>query len=410
MRIVHLGLGHFFRAHQAWYTAHAPDAAGWGIAAFTGRSTDLAEALTTQGGLYTLIVRSADGDAAEIVGAVSRAHPGSEIDALCGYLADPAVAVVTLTVTEAGYRAGSDSIPDRLVTGLAARRAAAAGPIAVVSCDNLPDNAHVVRSLVLDLAGRVDAELAEWIAANVSFVTTMVDRITPATTDDDRVTAAGLTGSTDRAPVVTEPFTEWVLAGDFPAGRPAWDVAGALFVADVSPYEERKLWLLNGGHSLLAYLGSARGHLTVAQAVADPDCLGWLQDWWDLAGGYVRLPADEVSAYRDALLDRFSNPRIQHLLAQIATDGSRKLPIRVLPVLRREREAGRVPTAAVRILAGWIEHLRGAGAPVKDPDAEQLVALAGSDHPAAGVLAALDPALADDTDLIAAVSVLTTHS
>ena len=410
VRIVHLGLGHFFRAHQAWYTAHAPDAADWGIAAFTGRSTDLAETLAAQGGLYTLIVRSADGDAAEIVGSVSRAHPGSEIDALCRHLADRAVAVVTLTVTEAGYRAGPDSMPDRLVTGLAARRTAAAGPIAVVSCDNLPDNGHVARSLVLDAARRVDAELAEWIAANVSFVTTMVDRITPATTDDDRDTAARLTGSADRAPVVTEPFTEWVLAGEFPAGRPAWDAAGALFVADVSPYEERKLWLLNGGHSLLAYLGSARGHLTVAEAVADPACLGWLQDWWDLAGGYVRLPTDEVTAYRDALLDRFSNPRIQHLLAQIATDGSQKLPIRVLPVLRRERRAGRVPASAVRILAGWIEHLRGAGAPVKDPDADRLVALAGSDHPAAAVLAALDPALADDTDLIAAVSVLTTHS
>ena len=410
VRIVHLGLGNFFRAHQAWYTAHAPDAHDWGIAAFTGRSTGLADALTAQGGLYTLIVRSAGGDAAEIVGSVSRSHSGSEIDSLKMYLADPAVAVVTLTVTEAGYRPGPDSMPERLVAGLAARRAVDGGPLAVVSCDNLPDNGRVARSVVLEAARGVDPELADWIAANVSFVTTMVDRITPASTDDDRDTAARLTDAADQAPVVTEPFTEWVLTGDFPAGRPAWDAAGALFVQDISPYEERKLWLLNGGHSLLAYLGSARGHLTVAEAVADPECLGWLEDWWDLAGGYLSLPADEVADYRHALLDRFSNPRIRHLLAQIATDGSRKLPVRVLPVLQRERAAGRMPMAAVRILAGWIEHLRGVGVPVKDPDADRLLTLARSDRAEAAILTTLDPALADDTDLITAVSALTAHS
>jgi fructuronate reductase len=430
VRIVHLGLGNFFRAHQAWYTAHAEDAADWGIVAFTGRSTALADALTDQDGLYTLITRSATGDTTEIISSVSRAHPGADLDELFRNLADPRLAVVTLTVTEAGYLRGGDgvnrsdpaiqadvkawtaqrtslrTVPARLAAGLDARRAAGVGPIAIVPCDNLPDNGRVVRTVLTDFARAVEPGLAEWITETVSFVTTMVDRITPATTDDDRSTASRLTGFDDQAPVVTEPFTEWVLAGDFPAGRPRWQDAGARFVDDVTPYEERKLWLLNGGHSLLAYIGSARGHLTVAEAVSDPECLAWLEEWWDLAGSDLSLSDDEVAEYRAALLDRFRNPRIRHLLSQIAADGSQKLPIRVLPALRGERAVGRIPIAAVRILAGWINHLRGSGgaaAPVRDPDGERLVAIAAGDHPAAAVLGALDPTLVDDAELVAAV-------
>ena len=429
VRIVHLGLGNFFRAHQAWYTAHSSDAAAWGIAAFTGRSTNLADALSDQDGLYTLVVRSADDDTAEIIPSISHAYPGTDLARLFGYLADPGVAIVTLTVTEAGYlfdrgelnvrdpavRADLDAwaaghrtelrtVPARLAAALAARRDAGAGAIAIVPCDNLPDNGRVARTVVAGFASLVDSGLAEWIYDEVEFVTTMVDRITPATIEADRDRAAELTGFDDRVPVITEPFTEWVLSGDFPAGRPAWEDAGARFVDDVTPYEERKLWLLNGGHSLLAYLGSARGHLTVAEAVADPDCLGWLEQWWDLAGPYLRLRAQEVGDYRQDLLDRFRNPRIRHLLAQIAVDGSAKLPVRILPVLRRERADGRMPAAAVRILAGWLNHLRGAGAPVKDADGERLVALATGDHPAAAVLGALDSSLTDDPALVAAVA------
>jgi len=195
-------------------------------------------------------------------------------------------------------------------------------------------------------------------------VTTMVDRITPRVTPEDVRAVASRTGWQDAVPVVTEPFTEWVLSGDFPAGRPAWDAAGARFVADVVPHETRKLLLLNGGHSLLAYAGSARGHDTIAGAVADPVCLAWLHQWWDEAVRHVPLPAAELSDYRAALLSRFTNPRIRHTLAQIASDGSQKVPIRVLPVLRAERAAGRMPPGAVRVLAAWIGHLRGAGAPV----------------------------------------------
>jgi fructuronate reductase len=191
-----------------------------------------------------------------------------------------------------------------------------------------------------------------------------------------------------------------VLSGDFPAGRPAWDAAGARFVADIEPHEYRKLWLLNGGHSLLAYAGSARGHETIAEAVADPVCRGWLEQWWDEAATHLPLPAEEITDYRAALRERWANPRIQHRLAQIAADGSQKVPIRILPVLRRERADGRIPPGAVRTLAAWIGHLRGAGVPVKDANAGPFVAAAGS---ARDVLALLDPDLAADDALVAAV-------
>jgi fructuronate reductase len=432
VRIVHLGLGNFFRAHQAWYTATAPDAADWGIAAFTGRSTALADALTGQDGLYTLIVRGAAGDTCEVVDSVVAAHPGTDLDTWYDYLTRPEVRVVTLTVTEAAYLRGPDggldatradvrsdlpalrsderaavaTVPARLVAGLAARRAAGAGPLTVVSCDNLPENGAVTARVVADLATMVDPTLADWIRDTVSFVTTMVDRITPATTDDDRRAVVEQTGRVDAAPVVTEPYAEWVLSGDFPGGRPAWDAAGARFVADVTPYERRKLWLLNGGHSLLAYAGSARGHETVAQAVTDPRCRRWLDQWWDEAARHLPLPPDDVSAYRVALIERWSNPRIQHRLAQIAADGSVKLAVRIVPVLRAERAAGRMPAGAVRVVAAWIAHLRGAGAPVRDAAADAvLAAAAGSpDDAVRRVVALLDTDLATDDALLAALT------
>ena len=424
VRIVHLGLGGFFRAHQAWYTGAAPDAAEWGIAAFTGRSRALADDLTRQDGRYTLVVRGPQRDELSVQHALSAAHPGADLDAWRGYLARPEVAVLTLTVTEAAYaragdggldldrpevrgdvtaiRAGTavSSVPGRLVTGLAARRAAGAGPLAVVSCDNLPDNGAVVARVVEDLAAAADPALLAWIRDHVSFVTTMVDRITPRTTDADRRAVAERTGWADAVPVVTEPFTEWVLSGEFPAGRPGWDAAGARFVTDVHPHETRKLLLLNGGHSLLAYLGGAHGHDTVAAAVADPECRQWLERWWDEASRHVPLPAEDLAAYRAALLHRFANPRIRHTLAQIAADGSQKVPIRVLPVLRGERSAGRMPAAAVRALAAWLLHLRGIGVPVDDSGAEPYRDRARS---AREVLALLAPDLADDGDLVKAI-------
>ncbi|HEY2174261.1 MAG TPA: mannitol dehydrogenase family protein [Mycobacteriales bacterium] len=429
--VVHIGLGAFHRAHQAWYTHLANSESGQavGIAAFTGRRPDAATVLGDQDGLYTLLVRGREGDQAEIITSISAAYDGADVEALCRHLRDPAVTIVTLTVTEAGYRRSPDggidrddpevtadiaalrtsggipvTVPGRLVAALAGRRDADAGPVAIVPCDNLSDNGPATRRVVLDLAGAVDPDLRDWIDEQVGFVSTMVDRITPATTDADRDTVSGLIGLDDHTPVVTEPFAEWVVeSGGLPDRRPAWETVGARIVDDVTPFELRKLWLLNGAHSLLAYDGLARGHRTVAVAMADPVCRDWIEQWWDTAGALLPLAADEVAAYRAALVDRFENPRIEHNLRQIAGDGSQKLPFRVVPVLERERAAGRLPAAAVQALAGWLIHLR--TGEVRDPRADDLVPRVAGPLPEATrvVLGEVAPALVDDEKLVDAI-------
>lgn len=433
VRMLHLGLGNFFRAHQAWYTDRAHDAGDWGIAAFTGRRPGLADALSAQDGLYTLLIRDSDGDHCHTVSSVVSAHSGADSQAWLAHWRLPALAVVTLTVTEAGYTRLPDGRVDtgneavaadiaalrdspvtaartavgKLLAGLAARAAAGHGPVALVPCDNLPDNGAVLEHALRDLARHTGRpELTAAIDHCASFATTMVDRITPATTDEDRAAVTAATGIADSVPVVTEPFTEWVISGEFPAGRPGWEEAGARFVDDVTPYEQRKLWLLNGAHSLLAYAGGIRGHATVADAVADPVCLGWLEEWWAVASRHLSLPAEESAAYRKALLGRFANPRIRHALAQIAADGSQKLPVRILPVLHRERAAGGAPPdAAVRVLAAWVCHLRGLGVPVTDAGAEPLLPAVRGPLPEAvrAVLAFLDPGAEADEALVASV-------
>ena len=430
IRMVHLGVGNFHRAHQAWYTAHAADAAGWGIAAFTGRRPDTADDLAPQDGLYTLIVRSAERDSFELIGSLAAVHPAADHDAYLDDLRRPEVAVVTITVTEAGYLRGGDgrldtaddrlvadlaalradlsapvgTLPAKLVAGLAARRAAGAGAITVLSCDNLPHNGAVTAAVVGDLAALLDPDLATWIDREVDFATSMVDRITPATTDDDRAEVERERHYRDASPVPTEPYTEWVISGRFPAGRPGWESAGARLVDDVTPYEERKLWLLNGSHSLLAYVGPLRGHETIAQAIADRDCRAWVEMFWDEATAHLALPAAELADYRAALLTRFANPRVRHLLGQIAADGSLKLPVRIVPSLLAERAAGRLPVGGATAVAGWICHLRGRGTPVKDPGASRFADAAVGPRPAADVLALLAPELGTDEALVQLVT------
>ena len=444
VRLVHLGLGNFFRAHQCWYTEHAPDAADWGIAAFTGTSSPpLVDELNEQEGLYTLVSRAGDEDRFEVLSSLSRAHAVADHDAWLRYFEAPELAAVTITVTEAGYLRGAGggldvgrpdvqadiealrsdptglvrTAPGRLVAGIAARRRAGVGALALVPCDNAPGNGALAEQVVRDLAGLVHADLAAWFRDSVTVVTTMVDRITPRPTPQDARTVLERTGFDDRCPVVSEPFHEWVLSGAFPAGRPRWEDAGATFTDDVTPYEHRKLWLLNGAHSLLAYAGSIRGHATVAGAVADETCRSWLEEWWAVASPHLDQPAAgaaagaaggaaaDVAAYRAALLARFANARMHDRLDRIAADGSQKLPIRILPVLRAERAAGLVPAGATRVLAAWVCHLRGLGAPIRDTRAAEVVPLAAGPLGAAvpRVLGALDPALGADADVAAMV-------
>jgi len=432
VQLVHLGLGNFFRAHQCWYTEHASDAGQWRVAAFTGRgSQPLVQQLTEQQGLFTLVSRARSADQFEVLSCLSRAHAAADNEAWLRCFEAPELAAVTITVTEAGYLRGADggldagrpevqadiemlradpagavrTAPGRLLAGIAARWRAGAGPIAVIPCDNTPGNGPLAERVIRGLAQLVDDGLTSWLADSVAVVSTMVDRITPRTTPADVLAVRAATGFEDRCPVVCEPFHEWVLSGTFPAGRPRWEHAGARFTDDITPHENRKLWLLNGAHSLLAYAGSIRGHETVPAAIADETCRSWVEDWWAVASPHLDQPAADLAAYRAALLQRFSNARMRDRLDRIAADGSHKLPIRFLPVLRAERAAGRVPAAATRVLAAWICHLRGAGAPVSDARADEVVPLAAGPLAVAvaRVIGWLDPALGADAEVVSTV-------
>ena len=445
VRIVHLGLGAFARAHQAWFTARVDDDNEWGIAAFTGRSAAAADELAPQDGLFSLIERSVTTDSVEIVTSIVEAHDGSRLDLLIPLLAAPSTVLVTLTVTEAGYRLTADGEPNtadaavvadieelravfadpdsdltaaanlrnggprtalgRLLLGLEARRRTNAGPVAIVSCDNMPDNGPFVRAGVLGLAARTSPDAERWIAENVSFVSTSVDRITPKTTEEDIRTVTELTGWADAAPVVTEPFTDWILSGNFPVGRPAWEKAGARVVDDIEPFERRKLWLLNGSHSLLAYAGALRGHETVAAAIADPVCRAWVDELWDEAVQHLPTTGLDLDDYRTALLDRFDRARIEHRLAQIGAEGVTKLRVRFAPVARAEREVGRSAAACARAIGAWVALLR-TGRELPDAESAAVaVALSAPDSEVDRRLVELvDAGLANDAEFLDRVS------
>ncbi|WP_416416293.1 mannitol dehydrogenase family protein [Paenarthrobacter aromaticivorans] len=419
VRMVHLGLGAFHRSHQAWYTHRASDAAQWGIASFSGRRPDAADLLAAQDGVYTLVERSEEHDSFEPITSIVEAIDGANLHRLKELIASPMTALVTLTITEAAYsldeldesRALESSTPlGRLVLALSARREAGGGPIAVVSCDNLAHNGQVTKEAVLALAkwpsGQTGsfAGLAEWITDNVSFVSTSVDRITPRTTAADLEAAAAATGYRDEAAVVTEPFHNWILSGSFPAGRPRWEDAGAIFVDDIEPYENRKLWLLNGAHSILAYTGLSRGHGTVAAALADHTCKLAVEQFWDEAERH--LPSSLcVPDYRAALLRRFSNNRIAHHLTQIAADGSTKLRMRALPVLRAERAAQRAGSGASLMIAAWIAYVSST-AELQDPLATEIqeATSLSSENQTAAMLSLLSSELAQDDALASQIT------
>lgn len=442
--MLHLGLGAFHRAHQAWYTWAADPGREWGISGFTGRRPDTADLLRAQDGLYTLIERGPEHDRFDIITSIAEAHDGADLATFTRAAAAPETSAITLTVSEAGYRSdrnghadasdpllqhdagvlrdltsfdatrfsraveGSDlrTVPGRLLAGLERRRRADAGPLAVVSCDNVASNGTVLRQVLLDLAQSARSEaVLQWLNTSVSFVETSVDRITPATTDGDIASVMSATGWYDLAPVVTESFTNWILSGAFPGGRPDWELAGASFVDRIEPFEQRKLWLLNGAHSLLAYAGLAGGHRTVADAIADPRLRAAVEAFWDEATENLDPALPDLGRYRADLVSRFSNGRIEHRLAQIAADGTVKLRLRIAPVARAERARGRSAAASASALAGWIGCLR-AGIPLADPRSGAIRdALAtGPAGSTAALMRLIDPELADDAGFMVCVA------
>ncbi len=378
--IVHLGVGAFHRAHQAVYVDDALAAdPSWGIVGVSLRSAATHDALSPQDNLYTLITRAPDADSFRVIGSIVETLVAPrDPEAVVARLADPATRLVSLTVTEAGYCLGAGargldaanpavvaeveagapplSMPGVIVAGLARRRAAGLAPFTVMSCDNLRGNGAVTRSVIIDYARLVDPSLARWLEDLLVCPSTMVDRIVPKTTTDDIHEVNARCGYDDAWPVIGEPFGQWVIEDDFSLGRPPLTSPDVTFVGDVAPWEEMKLKLLNGSHSALAYLGLVAGHDTVAGAFADPALKRFV----------TRLATDELGAtlavsagldprgYLGQLHERFANPRMRHQLAQIAGDGSQKLPQRLLPAARDLVAAGRAPVAIATVIAAWI--------------------------------------------------------
>ncbi|CAN7394060.1 mannitol dehydrogenase family protein [Trinickia sp. LjRoot230] len=382
--IVHLGIGNFHRAHQALYTEEAIVAAGgeWGICGVTLQAdTSKRDALAAQQGLYSVVERGPAG-ARVIVPRVLRkvlAMPGDGAR-LFHRLADARVRIVSLTVTEKGYCRDTATAevdfahpgiardlvhPDtpRTVPGIlvAALRQRRNNPFAVLSCDNLSHNGEVLRRVVCSYARALDASLADWIAEHVPFPSTMVDRIVPATTDADRATALAALRCEDTMPVPCEPFRQWVIEDCFPAGRPAWEAAGAQMVDDVTPFELAKLRMLNGTHSTMAYLAMLGGIETVDAAIGEPSMRALIHAMMteEIAPTLSVPDSFDVFAYRDALLHRYANPALKHRCAQIAMDGSQKIPQRLLAPIA-ERLAAQQPFARLALaVAAWMQFLRG---------------------------------------------------
>ncbi|BAI76566.1 fructuronate reductase (plasmid) [Azospirillum sp. B510] len=406
--IVHLGVGAFQRAHQAAYTDALleKEFGPWGIAGVSLRSPDTRDALAPQDGLYTVAVRDAEGERLRVIGClldllVAHEDPGAVLERMCR----PSVRIVTLTVTEKGYchdpatGALNEGHPDIrhdldapgqprtaigfLVEALSRRRAAGLPPFTVLSCDNLPSNGDTVSRILRRFAELRDPAFGAWVAENVACPNSMVDRIVPATTEADRDRLSQALGMQDSWPVVTEPFTQWVVEDRFPAGRPAWEEVGVQMVADVHPYETMKLRLLNGSHSTIAYLGYLAGYETVSDSMADPAFATLVRNLMDReTGPTLRMPPGaDMEQYKDALIARFRNPALRHRTWQIAMDGTQKLPQRLLNPIR-DRLAANQPIDRLALgVAAWMRYVAGTdekGQPidVRDPLASRLAEIA----------------------------------
>lgn len=409
--IVHFGVGNFHRSHQAMYVDRLLNAGGardWAICGvgLLERDARMRDALAEQDGLYTLTLREPDGsNRFGVIGSIRRfLYAPDDPAALLEQLASPDVRIVSLTVTEGGYvsdpTTGRSPQDDPLVVeevagglenprtafgwivaALRERRRWGIAPFTVMSCDNIQGNGRVARLSVEGVARLVDEELADWIAAEVSFPSTMVDRITPVTTQTDVDRIATELGVEDAWPVSSEPFTQWVIEDVFTRGRPPFEQAGAVLVHDIEPYEAIKLRLLNASHQALAYIGQLSGYEYVHEAVADPRIAAYVRAYMEQEAVPTLVAPDgfDLAAYIDELFVRFGNPHVQDFLARLSVDASNRIPKFVVPVLADGVAAGAAGGVGASILATWRAWCRGVGAgqfPIDDVDAEMLVAAA----------------------------------
>jgi mannitol 2-dehydrogenase len=388
--IVHLGVGGFHRAHEAMYVdrllaqgkAHDWAICGVGVLPVDARMRD---ALVPQDGLYTLVEKAPDGTrSARIVGSiVEYLLAPDDPEAVVERMADPAVRIVSLTVTEGGYnldpltgefqRNAADVLADLrstsvrkttfgLVTeALVRRRARGVPPFTVMSCDNIAGNGDAARQSFAAFAGLRDEDLGQWVQSEVDFPNSMVDRITPVTTDEDRAEVAQRYGVTDRWPVVCEPFTQWVLEDAFGSGRPPWEDAGVQVVDDVEPYELMKLRLLNASHQALCYLGHLAGYRLVHDVAQDPLFADFLLSYMEQEGSPTLppVPGIDLAAYRAQLLERFSNDQVRDTVARLCAESSDRIPKWLVPVVRHNLRSGGSVRLAATVVASWARYAEG---------------------------------------------------
>ena len=382
--IVHLGMGAFHRAHQAMFTdaVLASGDLSWGIIGASLFSADKKQAMLSQDCLYALAEMGADSERVKVIGSIVGVFGGAEdVGALLERMSDAVTRIVSITATEKGYYLDSASgklqlqapeivadlaTPERpqtilglIVRSLEKRRAAGIAPFTVLSCDNLPNNGKLVKAAVLAFAREWEAEsdtgLAAWIEAEVAFPCTMVDRITPATTEADRRHVNERIGMEDACSVVTEEFVQWVIEDRFTLGRPDWNLGGAIFSNEIERWENMKLRCLNGSHSTLAYLGQLTGRETVAEAMRLPLITDVLDALWGEIRELLHAPEGvNTGDYVDSLKRRFRNPALKYRTTQIASDGSQKLPPRLLAPLRERLARGLASPAIATAIAAWI--------------------------------------------------------
>ncbi|WP_200939418.1 mannitol dehydrogenase family protein [Arthrobacter sp. Leaf337] len=385
---MHLGLGAFARAHTAVFTENAMLASGdfrWGIVGVTQRSDTVVQQLAPQDGLFTVAERGNGASPLRVVSSIveavsGRDHPEAAVDRI----AAASTQVVTLTVTEKGYRmhpqTGSLNTDDeqvqadlaghppqtaigQIARGIQQRARTGGGPLTVLSCDNLPGNGELTGTLVRAFAAALpDAEsgpLVAWLDANVTFPSTMVDRMVPATTEGDLNAVERELGLRDEAAVVAEPFMQWVIEDSFAGDRPAWEEAGAVFSTDVAAWEAAKLRLLNASHSMLAYLGLATGKATISDAVGEDAfraaCSRMMAE--DALPTIELPPGLDGKRYCAQVLERFANTALGHTTAKVGSDGSQKIGLRLLTTVRATLDAGREPRWAALAVAAWMHHV-----------------------------------------------------